>query len=96
MSEKKILCMEMESPCVKCGSNLCSICVAIKRYKSWPTREQAIKKMAKAFCSLYSECSVCAFKDNPKECKALLKRSDFYEQAEAALNALLEGKDDER
>lgn len=48
MIEKKILCMEMESPCVKCGSKLCSICVSIKRYKSWPTREQAIKKMAKA------------------------------------------------
>lgn len=37
MIEKKILCMEMESPCVKCGSGkLCSICATIKRYKSWP------------------------------------------------------------
>lgn len=92
MSEKKILCIEMESPCVKCGSrNLCSICATIKRYNSWPTREQTIETIAKALCNMYySACSECAFKDKPKDCKSLLKNSDFYEQGEAALNALLE------
>ena len=54
------------------------------------TREQAIYKMAKALCNMYySACSECAFKDKPKECKSLLKNSDFYEQGEAVLDALL-------
>lgn len=53
--------------------------------------------MAKALCNMYySACSECAFKDNPKECKSLLKNSDFYEQGEAVLDALLEGHNDER
>lgn len=95
MSEKRILCFEMPLDCRKCREDVflsrCEICSPVKN--KWCIREQAIEKMAKAFCSLYSECSVCAFRDNPKECKALLKRSDFYEQAEAALNALLENKE---
>lgn len=75
MSEKKILCMEMESHCVKCGSrNLCSICATIKRYKSWPTREQAIERMAKAL----------------KKVIYILSEEACLEGCEAALNALLE------
>lgn len=55
-----------------------------------PTRQEVIYKMAKALCNMYySACSECAFKDKPKDCKSLLKNSDFYEQAEAALDALL-------
>lgn len=54
------------------------------------SRQEAIYKMAKALCNMYySPCSECAFKDKPKDCKSLLKNSDFYEQGEAALDALL-------
>lgn len=57
------------------------------------TREQSIYKMAKSICNwYYTECNECALKDKPKECKAFLKDSDFYEQAEAGLNAVLEDK----
>ena len=49
--------------------------------------------MAKSICNwYYTECNECAIKDKPKECKAFLKDSDFYEQAEKALNAVLECK----
>ena len=54
---------------------------------------KAIKKMAKGLCNMYYlTCSACAFKNKPKDCESLLKTSDFYEQAEVALNALLEEK----
>lgn len=87
MSEKKILCMEMESPCVKCGSKLCSICVAIKRYKSWPTREQAIENIGRALCKK----GICArSSDCPKSCD--IWKTEVGDCAKAALNALLEGK----
>lgn len=83
MSEKKILCMEMESPCVKCGSrNLCSICATIKRYKSWPTREQAIEKMADAIQSVAFDRGGIDLDDDTT--------FDPRMFAEAALSALLE------
>lgn len=91
MSENKILCMEMESPCVKCGSagKLCSICATIKRYKSWPTREQAIEKMAKAICLAdINGCTDC--------CKQCHYWTSYLLHAEEALNALLEVHDDEQ
>lgn len=95
MSEKKILCMEMESPCVKCGSKLCSICVSIKRYKSWPTREQAIKKMAKALRKklFKNEVPTQKIKEQGLE-DAYYEYVDFCctAIAEAALDALLGGK----
>lgn len=57
------------------------------------TRQEAIERMAKALCNwYYTACSECALMDKPKECKALLKDANFYEQAESELNALLEGK----
>lgn len=93
MSEKKILCMEMESPCVKCGSKLCSICVSIKRYNSWPTREQTIEKIAKALCRTDGDdCENCGFNGNEKGCKAYLKIGNYITQAEVALEDILEGK----
>ena len=85
MSEKKILCMEMESPCVKCGSTgkLCSICATIKRYKSWPTSEQAIEKMANALQSVAVDRGGVDLDDDSTLDPRML--------AEAALDALLEG-----
>lgn len=121
MSEKRILCTEVEEKCqylltiesqlhtddFECEQGLycckntgwkpitedaCKNCKE-GRYQG-STREQTIYKMAKALCKMdyteCSECSECAFKDKPNECKAFLKSSDFYEQAEVALNAVLE------
>ncbi len=87
MSEKKILCMKMECPCNKCGSNgkLCSICVTIKSYKSYPTREQAIEKMAAALQSVAVDRG-----DIDLNLDTVLDPRMF---AEAALDALLEGKE---
>lgn len=60
-------------------------------FKNCMTRSEAIVKMAKALCNwYYTACSECALKDKPKECFRLLKDASFYEQAESALNALLE------
>lgn len=52
---------------------------------------EAVEGMARALCNwYYTACSECALKDKPKECFRLLKDASFYEQAESALNALLE------
>ena len=81
--------MEMESPFVKCGSrNLCSICATIKRYKSWPTSEQAIEKMADAIQSVAVDRGGIDLDDDTT--------FDPRMFAGAALNALLDGHDDEK
>ena len=61
------------------------------------TREQAIEKMAKAICITYGEdCETCRFNGNEKGCKRYLEFQNYIAMAEAALNALLEGHDDEK
>lgn len=93
MSEKKISIIEVTNPCAGCNvpGLDCGLCGLRIIFNKLPTREQTIYKMAKALCNMYySACSECAFKDNPKECKAFLKDSDYYEQAETGLNAVLE------
>lgn len=97
MSEKRILIKEVTVPCNGCsgaGEKVCDNCYDYWHvWNSCLTREQAIEKMAKTICNwYYTECNECAIKDKPKECKAFLKDSDFYEQAEKALNAVLECK----
>ena len=120
MSEKRILCTEVDEMCqylvtiesqlqadaFECQQDFyCSKSTAWKpitktvckncKYAKYEgiTREQAIYKMAKSICNwYYTECNECAIKDKPKECKAFLKDSDFYERAEEALNAVLECK----
>lgn len=84
--EKKILCIEMESPFVKGGSrNLCSICATIKRYKSWPTREQAIEKMAKAIFT-----QIWGLPNNRFDLAKSSVKLRNRKLAEAALNSLLD------
>ena len=57
------------------------------------TREQAIEKMAKVICKTYGEdCETCRFNGNEKGCKRYLEFRNYIAMAEAALNALLEGK----
>ena len=61
------------------------------------TREQAIEKIAKAICRTYGEdCETCRFNGNEKGCKRYLEFQNYIAMAEAALNELLEGHDDER
>lgn len=57
------------------------------------TREQAIRKIAKAICRTDGEnCITCGFNCNEKGCREYLKFGNYITQAEAALNALLEGQ----
>lgn len=61
------------------------------------TREKAIEKIAKAICRTYGEdCETCRFNGNEKGCKRYLEFRNYIAMAEAALNALLEGHNDER
>ena len=58
-----------------------------------PTRKEAINRMAKALCRTYGEdCETCRFNGNEKGCKRYLEFRNYIAMAEAALNALLEGK----
>lgn len=55
------------------------------------TREQAIRKIAKAICRTDGEnCITCGFNCNEKGCREYLKFGNYITQAEEALNALLE------
>lgn len=57
------------------------------------TREQFIYKMAKALCKTDGDdCETCGFNGNEKGCKAYLEIGNYITQAEAVLNALLEGQ----
>ena len=60
------------------------------------TREQAIEKIAKAICKQTNyQCSVCEVGNNKEKCEEWII-FQYKTQAEAALNALLEGHDDEK
>lgn len=57
------------------------------------SRQEAIERMAKAICANedeYADCKQCEF-NGPEDCKRYYRHNWLY-TAEAALNALLEGK----
>lgn len=91
MSEKRILCFEMPLDCRECREDVflsrCEICSPVKN--KWPTREQAIEKMAKAICLADDDggCKGCC---GNKKCNSW---HWYMPLAEAALNALLENKE---
>lgn len=61
------------------------------------TREQAIECIAKAICRNDGEdCEDCDFPKTKNGCAVYLRVGNYINQAEAALNALLEGHNDER
>lgn len=61
------------------------------------TRQDAIERMAKSICRTYGEdCETCRFNGNEKGCKRYLEFQNYIAMAEAALNELLDGHDDER
>ena len=100
MSEKRILIKEVTAPCDNCcgaGENVCDKCHDWYMWQSSPTRETAIRKIAKAICRTDGEnCITCGFNCNEKGCREYLKFGNYITQAEEALNALLEGNDDEQ
>ena len=60
-------------------------------------RSEVIERMAKALCRTYGEdCETCRFNGNEKGCKRYLEFRNYIAMAEAALNELLEGHDDEK
>ena len=60
------------------------------------TRQEAINRMAKAICKQTNyQCSVCEVGNNKEKCEEWIV-FQYKTQAEAALNALLEGHDGER
>lgn len=98
MNEKRILIKEVTAPCNGCsgaGENVCDKCHDWYMWQSSSTREEAIEKMAKAMCredSSLTSCENCIhFRTG--NCQTSLENW-FLEDAEAALNALLEGHDD--
>lgn len=89
MSEKRILTKEVVAPCDGCSGadeNVCNNCYDWDTWNSCLTREQAIEKMAKA---IYE--AMC-----PNFSQMFVGWRAYTKIAEVALNALLEGKDDER
>ena len=91
MSEKRILIKEVTAPCDNCcgaGENVCDQCHDWYMWQSSSTREQAIEKMADAIQSVAVDRGGIDLDDD-----TTLDPRMF---AEAALNALLEGHDDEK
>lgn len=83
-----------KDPCENCPGNPmtdCQVCEKDLRYDGGMTRQEAIEKMAKAMChSPSGTCEDCFARESKKACKQAM--FGMKELAEAALNALLEGK----
>lgn len=63
-----------------------------ERYQKSLPRQDAIERMAKAICKETNyQCSVCEVENNKEKCEEWIV-FQYKTQAEAALNALLEGK----
>lgn len=57
------------------------------------TRAEALERMAKAMCQTSGRgCNECAVKNKPRNCKKILLFGGIVNKAEAALDALLGGK----
>ncbi|WP_428055373.1 hypothetical protein [Candidatus Avelusimicrobium alvi] len=97
MSEKRVFVAEI-------GLRNCplmtfdNICVLDKNCEDKPceagiTRSEAIEKMAKAICrTAVEDCETCIFDGHEKDCKQYLEVENYITYAEAALDALLGGK----
>lgn len=57
------------------------------------SRAEAVERMAKAMCQTSGRgCNECAVKNKPRNCKKILLFGGIVNKAEAALDALLGGK----
>lgn len=94
--EERITIHQVLYPCKKCSIN-CNKndwknCDFYQNYISGMTRQEAIERMAKAICKQTNyQCSVCEVGNNKEKCEEWIVLQ-YKTQAEAALNALLEGK----
>lgn len=94
--EERITIHQVLYPCKKCSIN-CNKndwkdCDFYQNYISGMTRQEAINRMAKAICKETNyQCSVCEVGNNKEKCEEWIV-FQYKTQAEAALNALLEGK----
>ena len=85
-----------DNPCDTCedkSGDGCDFCVKNYEWNSSIPRQEAIEKIAKAICANedeYADCKQCEF-NGPEDCKRYYRNNWLY-TAEAALNALLEGK----
>lgn len=83
-----------KDPCENCPGNPmtdCQVCEKDLRYDGGITRQEAIERIAKAICA--GDCENCS--DGPMggpDCIRWLEDCGKIAKAEAALNALLEGK----
>lgn len=96
--EERILIEVLGDRCcpVLSNDNICVLDYDCDDCKAGMTRQEAINRMAKAICKETNyQCSVCDFGDNKEKCEAWIYLQ-YKKSAEAALNALLEGYDDER
>lgn len=100
MKDERILIFKVKNPCTdNCeikDIQSCKTCNVNKRYKKAITYDKAIEKMARAMCGLEVNCSECDFKTDENRCKRFIAIPtdcgyNYYELAEAALKALLEG-----
>ena len=94
--EERILIKEIIAPCNGCsgaGENVCDNCYDWDMWNSCFTREQAIEKISHTLCTqVHVGCETCeqVAGGNENHC------NDYRTYAEAVLNALLEGHNDER
>lgn len=102
MKEKRIFCIEVSGKCryfANINSPLNADIFECKHAKyTGITRKQAIEKMAKAMCrkSNGGTCDGCSVFEEPdkERCKEIYMHPEFVDGAEAALNALLEAKNE--
>lgn len=96
MSEKRILIKEVIAPCTGCsgaGENVCDNCNDWDTWSSCLTPEQVIEKVSHALCTqVHGACENCeaVAGGNSEHC------NDYRMYAKAALNAILEGNNDEK
>lgn len=92
--EERIRALLAKNPCKECPVKKCTRkCMFGLLFEKEPgmTRQEAIEKILKAICgkNRLERCYKCSYKDTEKCIKFC--KDNYIEQAEAALNALLEG-----
>lgn len=94
--EERITIHQVLYPCkkcsIKCNKNDWKDCDFYQNYISGISRAEAVERMAKAMFKKFISCHNCRNKNNKVECKKFIKGNLYLFYAEAALDALLEGK----
>lgn len=93
MSKKRIFIREVENPCADCENKGCNVCNCGEIWKAAIPRAEAVERMGKAMCIAtgFDVCEECK-KRKDVNCLTRLRRNGHIMRAEAALDALLGGK----